>query len=98
MLSSNSWRVLVAFEAICIQIARRPIARAFHFYFQLQTIWHWYYCSKRPNFAQLRLMGGLVDIAYDWKEYFWVIQVDPLETKLDFQYTWCQLIHYQGEL
>ena len=42
-------------------------------------------------------MGGLVEFAHDWKEYFWVIQVDPLETKLDFQYTWCQPIHYWGE-
>ena len=42
-------------------------------------------------------MGGLVDSTHDWKEYFWVIQVDPLETKLDFQYTWCQPIHCRGE-
>ena len=43
-------------------------------------------------------MGGLVDSTHDWKEYFWVIQVDPLETKLDFQYTWCQPIHCRSEL
>ena len=43
-------------------------------------------------------MGGLAESAYDWREYFWVIQVDPLETKLDFQYTWCHPIHCRGEL
>ena len=42
-------------------------------------------------------MGGLAESAYDWREYFWVIKVDPLETKLDFQYTWCRPIHCRGE-
>ena len=43
-------------------------------------------------------MGGLVESAHDWREYFWVIKVDPLETKLDFQYTWCHPIHCRREL
>ena len=42
-------------------------------------------------------MGGLAELAHDWREYFWVIKVDPLETKLDFQYTWYRPIHCSGE-
>ena len=98
MLTPNSWRILVCFKAICVQVIRRPTARSFHYFFQLKFKNHWFYFAKRLAHSQIRLMGGLAESAYDWREYFWVIKVDPLETKLDFQYTWCHLIHCRGEL
>lgn len=97
MLTPNSWRILVCFEAICVQIIRRPTARSFHFFFQLKSRAHWFYFSKRPGHADLKLMGGLAESAHDWKEYFWVIKVDPLEAKLDFHHAWCRPIHCKGE-
>ena len=84
MLTPNSWRILVYFEAICVQVIRKPTARSFHYFFQLKSRNHWFYFAKRPAHSQLRLMGSLAESAHDWREYFWVIKVDPLETKLDF--------------
>ena len=32
-ITLNSWRMMRAFEAICFQLAARPMARSFHYFF-----------------------------------------------------------------
>mgnify|MGYP004636412235 CR=1 FL=1 len=59
-ITSNSWRILRAFEAICIHLEECPTARAFHYYLCIKKgNIDWAYFSKRPKFANFRMMGGL---------------------------------------
>ena len=55
------------------------------------------YFSKRLDFNNLRMMGGLDESMPDWKEYFWKVAIHVGETRFDFQSTWVKPIH-KGEL
>ena len=70
-ITPNSWRILRAFEAICIHLRERPIAQAFHYYFCIKKgNTDRAYFSKRPEFDSMKMMGGLGESVLDWKEYF----------------------------
>ena len=44
----------------------------------------WAYFSKRPEFDNFRMIGGLDESVQDWKEYFWKVTIDATETRYDF--------------
>ena len=70
-ITPNSWRVLRVFEAIYYQVHCRPTARSFHYFFNIKRgVMDWAYFSKRADFDNLRMMGGLDESVPDWKEYF----------------------------
>ena len=97
-ITPNSWRILRAFEAICFHLETRPTARAFHFYFCIKRgNMDWAYFSKRPEYDNFRMMGSLTESIPDWKEYFWKVAINPMETRYNFQSSWVKLIH-KGEL
>ena len=76
------------FEAIYFHIGSRLIARAFHFFFCVKKgDTDWAYFSKRPEFDNLKMMGGLEDSVHNWKEYFWKVTIDALEIRLDYSST-----------
>ena len=74
------------------------LLRSFHYFFNVKRgNTDWAYFSKRPDFDNLRMMGGLDDSVPDWKEYFWKVQIHAAETRFDLQPTWVKSIH-KGEL
>ena len=76
----------------------RPTAKAFHFYFCIKRgNTDWAYFSKRPEFDNFRIMGGLDDSVHDWKEYYWKVTINATETRFDFNSSWIRPIH-KGEL
>ena len=94
-ITPNNWRILRAFEAICFHLCNRPTTRAFHCIKRGNT--DWAYFSKRPDFDNLRMIGGLDESMPDWKEYFWKVVIHIGETRFDFQSAWVKPIH-KGEL
>ena len=62
MIMPNSWKIMVAFEALCVEVVVRPTSRLFrHFYQPKKSQKGWYFFSKQTKLKRNRLFGGLED-------------------------------------
>ena len=94
MIMPNSWKIMVAFEALCVEVVVRPTARLFrHFYQPKKSQEGWFFFSKQTKLKENRLFGGLDESIEGWKPEYWLITADPQENPFDFHHHWVQPIH-----
>ena len=60
MIMPNSWKIMLAFEALCVEVVVRPTARLFRHIYQLKKSQEgWYFSSKQTKLKENRLFEGL---------------------------------------
>ena len=68
MIMPNSWKIMVAFKALCVEVVVRPAAWLFrHFYQPKKSRKGWYFFSKQTKLKGNKLFGGLDESIEGWK-------------------------------
>ena len=68
MIMPNSWKIMVAFETLCVEVVVRPTARLFIYFYQPKKSQEvWYFFPKQTKLKDNRLFEGLGDSIEGWK-------------------------------
>ena len=75
-LLPNSWRIIVAFEALCLHLHLRPTPTLFHQFYTVKGLGGWWFVTKQAK-APVKLFDGLDSStsAVQWKARYWMISI-----------------------